>query len=106
MLNYSINDETAKSIAIYYSRKIDNSLAEEFFNGTRSLSNSDEALELARVFWEITDLASTDHLNNISILDNEDLEFWMHKLFNKLYGYYERNGFKEQWKMAEKENGA
>jgi hypothetical protein len=30
----------------------------------------------------------------------------MHKLFNKTYGYYEKNGFTEQWKIAEKGFGS
>jgi hypothetical protein len=101
MLNYSTDDITAKNIAVFYAKKLNHGLAEEFFAGSRSLANTDEALEIAKVFWRITDLASDDHLNNVSVLDNVDIEFWTHKLFNKLYGYYEKNGFKEQWKIAE-----
>ncbi len=103
MLNYSDSDLPAKNIAIFYAEKINSQIAKEFFDGQKSLVNKEEALEIAKVFWKITDLASTDHLNNISILDGVDVEFWMHKLFNKVYGYYERNGFKEQWKIAEEE---
>lgn len=101
MLNYSDADLIAKDIAIFYAKKLNSTIAEEFFSGSRSLANADEALEVAKVFWSITDLASEDHLNNVSVLDNVDLEFWTHKLFNKVYGYYEKNGFKEQWKTAE-----
>ncbi len=101
MLNYSDSDLPAKHIAIFYADKISNSITKEFFNGQKALASKEEALEVAKAFWEITNLASTDHLNNLSILDNVDVEFWMHKLFNKVYGYYEKNGFKEQWKIAE-----
>jgi hypothetical protein len=105
MLNYSDEDITAKNIAIFYAKKINSPTAEAFFQGNTSLTNTNEALDVARAFWEITDLASTDHLNNVSAFNDIDLEFWMHKLFNKLYGYYEKNGFKEQWQVAEKEFG-
>lgn len=105
MLNYSKDDETAKNIAVFYAKRLNHSLAEEFFSGSRSLTNADEAFEVAKAFWQITDLASDDHLNNVSVLDNVDLEFWTHKLFNKTYGYYEKNGFKEQWKLAEAQYG-
>lgn len=101
MLSYSDSELPAKNIAIFYADKINSPIAKEFFNGQKSLANKEDALEVAKVFWKIIDLSSTDHLNNISILDDVDVEFWMHKLFNKVYGYYERNGFKEQWKIAE-----
>lgn len=101
MLNYSDTDLIAKNVAIFYAKRLNNPVAEEFFSGSRSLANADEALEMAKIFWEITDLASEDHLNKAPVMDNVDLEFWMHKLFNKVYGYYEKNGFKEQWKTAE-----
>ena len=105
MLNYAESDLTAKNIAILYARKINNLNAENFFSGNVSLTNAEQALDIAKAFWEITNLASIDHLNNVSILDDVDVEFWMHKLFNKVYGYYEKNGFKEQWKIAEKQFG-
>lgn len=105
MLNYSDSELIAKDIAVFYVKKINNPIAVEFFSGAKSLENAEEALEAAKAFWEITDLASTDHLNNVVVFDDVDLEFWMHKLFNKVYGYYEKNGFKEQWKIAEKEFG-
>lgn len=104
MLNYSEPDIPAKNIAIFYADKINSPIAKEFFNGQKSLANKKEALEVAKAFWKITDLASTDHLNKVSTLDDVDVEFWMHKLFTKVYGYYERNGFKDQWKIAEEES--
>lgn len=104
MLNYSDSDLPAKNIAIFYAKKINSQIAKDFFNGQKDLTSKEEALEVANAFWQITDLASTDHLNNISILDDADVEFWMHKLFNKIYGYYEKNGFKEQWKIAEEKS--
>lgn len=103
MLNYSDVDIPLKEIAVFYAKKVGRKKPEEFFKGAFSLTNSDEALEVARAFWEMAELASTDHLNNTSIFEGEDLEFWMHKLFNKVYGYYEKHGFKEQWIIAETE---
>ena len=104
MLNYSDSDLPAKDIAIFYAKKINSQIAEEFFSGKRSLASAEEAMEVANAFWKITELASNDHVNDISILNGVDLEFWMHKLFNKIYGYYERNGFKDQWKIAEEKS--
>lgn len=105
MIDYSDADSIDKDIAIFYAKKLNNTLAEEFFNGSKILTATDDAFEVAKAFWEMTNLASTDHVNGISVMDNVDLEFWMHKLFNKMYGYYEKNGFKEQWKIAERDFG-
>lgn len=105
MLEYSDSDLIAKNIAVFYAKKLNNTFAEEFFTGNRSLATPDDALEIAKAFWEMTDLASADHMNDVSVMDNVDLEFWIHKLFNKMYGYYEKNGFKEQWKIEERDFG-
>lgn len=104
MLNYSDSDLIVKKIAVFYAEKISDPIAKDFFSGKKTPSNAAEALEIAKAFWLITDLASTDHLNNVPVLDNTDLEFVMHKLFNKVYGYYEKHGFKEQWKIIADEN--
>lgn len=104
MLNYSDSDLMVKKIAVFYADKIRDPIAKDFFSGKKSLSNAEDALAMAKAFWLITDLASADHLNNISVLDDADLEFGMHKLFNKVYGYYEKHGFKEQWKSVADDN--
>lgn len=101
MLNYTSSDEMTRQIAMYYAQKVNNELTEEFFSGNRSLTSSDEALEVAKVFWEMTSLAVEDHLADKEVLGGVDIEFWIHKLFNKVSGYYEKNGFKEEWSSAE-----
>lgn len=104
MLNYSSADETTKQVAVHYANQIKNSVAESFFSGKISISSSAEATKIAKCFWEMTELAADDHLNERTVLDGVDTEFWMHKLFNKVYGYYEKNGFKQEWKAVELEN--
>ena len=104
MLNFTVDDEKTKAIAHHYCQILKNPLADAFFSGQSSPSTKSEALEIANAFWEITELASQDHLNEIEILENIDIEFWMHKLFNKTHGYFQKNGFSEEWKKAENEN--
>lgn len=101
MLNYTSADEMTKHIAIFYAKKVNSPLAEAFFSGNRSLTSSAEALEVAKAFWAMTSLAGEDHLADKEVLGGVDIEFWMHKLFNKVSGYYEKNGFKEEWSAAE-----
>lgn len=104
MLNFTNADEQAKAIAHHYCQILKNPLADEFFSGQCSPPTKLEALEIAKAFWEITELASQDHLNGIEILDDIDIEFWMHKLFNKTHGYFQKNGFSEEWEKAEADN--
>jgi len=104
MLNYSAADETTKEIAVHYAHQINSFLAESFFAGKVSINSSAEATQIAKCFWEMTELAADDYLNERTVLDGVDAEFWMHKLFNKVYGYYEKNGFKQEWKAIELEN--
>lgn len=104
MLNYSAADETTKSIAVYYAKQMNNPVAENFFSGKTSISSSAEATQIAKYFWEMTELAADDQLIDRTVLDGVDAEFWMHKLFNKLYGYYGKNGFKQEWKAIGLEN--
>jgi hypothetical protein len=54
-------------------KRLNSPITEEIFSGSRSLTNANEALEVAKAFWEITALASSDHLNNVPILNNEDI---------------------------------
>lgn len=35
-------------------------------------------------FWQMTDLAIEDHQQNKQVEGIDDIEFWMHKLFNKV----------------------
>lgn len=101
MLNFSEAEKPAIAISQYYCQKLKSPKAEDFFSGKISLSTKAEALEIAKVFWDITELASADHLNDVVILDDVDIEFWMYKLFNKTHGYFQKNGFSEEWKQAE-----
>ncbi|MES2674572.1 MAG: hypothetical protein V4660_10045 [Pseudomonadota bacterium] len=104
MLNYLAEDETTKNIAIYYANQINNSLAESFFSGKISISSSAEAIQIAKCFWEMTELAVDDYLNDRTVLEGVDAQFLMQKLLNMVYGYYEKNGFKQEWKAVELEN--
>lgn len=48
----------------------------------------------------MTDLAADDYIENKQIEGIDDIEFWMHKLFNKVYGYVNKNGFQDEWDRA------
>ena len=45
----------------------------------------------------MTDMAAEDYNQNMQVEGIDDIEFWMHKLFNKVYGYMAKNGFQDEW---------
>ena len=104
MLKFSPAEESAKLLVKHYCQHLDNAEAREFFSGNLDISSRPQALSIAKAFWEITDLASADHLNDVDVLDDLDIEFWMHKLFNKTQGYFQKNGYADEWTQAEAEN--
>ncbi len=70
--------------------------------GVKSINSTDEALAAARLFWEIASLAADECINEAISLAEVDVEFWVHKIFNKLHSEMVAKGFGEQWKQAER----
>ncbi|OZG75397.1 hypothetical protein BTA51_03195 [Hahella sp. CCB-MM4] len=103
MLKFSESAKNAQVLAIHYARKQGNSLAIEFMSSKIGISNAEEAEILTRAFWEIVDLAIEDNEKGLSVEGINDIEFWMHKLFNKVSGYMTLNGYEDQWDKITKE---
>ena len=104
MLDYTAQDATARDVASHYCARLQDPLATAFFKGRGSPASRAEALQIARAFWRMTDMASQDHRDGVSILGDCDIEFWMHKLFNKTQGYFFKNGLADEWRQAQAEN--
>jgi hypothetical protein len=100
MLEFNENSYNSKVLAIHYANKVGGELLISFMRGTTGLRSESEALEIIEGFWLMTDLAIQDNENGIAPHDIEDIEFWMHKLFNKIGGYMAKNGFKELWQNS------
>jgi len=97
MLEFNENTKSAQKMAIYYAKKLEDQLLIDFMSSSKELNTQEEAAAVINGFWEMTDLAIEDNNNDKSIEGISDIEFWMHKLFNKVYGYMLKNGFEEQW---------
>ncbi len=100
MLEFNENSYNSKVLAIHYANKIGDELLISFMSGQVDLRSGDEAAEIINGFWRMTDLAIRDNENGIEVQEITDIEFWMHKLFNKVAGYMTKNGFKEPWQEA------
>ncbi|TVZ39347.1 hypothetical protein P886_3748 [Alteromonadaceae bacterium 2753L.S.0a.02] len=97
MLEYNEGSQNAKTLAVHYATRIGNHKLIAFMSGEDDLSGADEAAEIIQGFWEMTDFAIVDHNNDVVIDGIVDIEFWMHKLFNKVGGYMIKNGYKQLW---------
>ncbi|MCX2783735.1 hypothetical protein OQJ46_12135 [Microbulbifer thermotolerans] len=97
MLEFNETTQNAQKLAVHYAKKLGDQLLIDFMSSSRDVTSPEEATAVIKGFWEMTDLAIEDNHNNKSVEGISDIEFWMHKLFNKVYGYMLRNGFEEQW---------
>ncbi|WP_445356512.1 hypothetical protein ACJJIC_04205 [Microbulbifer sp. ANSA002] len=97
ILKFNESTKESQVLAIHYAKKLENDLLLEFVSSRKEIESSEEATQIAQGFWDMTDLAIEDHASNKSIEGVDNIEFWMHKLFNKVYGYMVKNGYKIQW---------
>lgn len=97
MLEFNESTEKAKVLAMHYAMQVGDPLLVSFMSSKTEIQSSDQAKNIIEGFRQMTDLAVEDHHNNMTIEGIDDIEFWMYKLFNKVYGYMVKNGFAEVW---------
>jgi|SRR5690606_21165580 len=100
MLNYNEASYPAKVLAVHYSKQVDDEDLVRFMSGQSDIEGKDAASKIIGGFWKMTDLAIADYQNGKQIEGIDDIEFWMHKLFNKVYGYMVKHGFESEWDSA------
>lgn len=100
MLEFNENSYNSKILAIHYANEVGGKLLISFMSGKIGLRSEKEALEVTEGFWEMTNLAIQDNENGKNPQEISDIEFWMHKLFNKVGGYMAQNGYKEIWQKS------
>jgi hypothetical protein len=100
MLDYNENSEKTKIIAAHYASRVGEELLVSFMSGQIDVRTHEEAQKVIDGFWKMTDLAIEDNEKDIAVQGISDIEFWMHKLFNKVYGYMVKNGYEGQWKKS------
>lgn len=100
MLEYNETSNPAKILAIHYAKQVGDIELVRFMSGQSDILSSEMADRIIDGFWQMTDLAIEDHQQNKQVEGIDDIQFWMHKLFNKVYGYMTKNGFQEQWDRA------
>ena len=97
MFEFNENTLKAKILAEHYAQIVGNEFLIAFMQGKKSITNTQEAQTIIDGFWQMTDLAIADHQSDLTIDGITDIEFWMHKLFNKVGGHLIKQGYKTQW---------
>ena len=103
MLEFTESTQNAKILALHYAKKIGDDFFILFLNSKVEINSPQDAIVVTTFFWKMIDLSIEDNEDGISVEGIDDLEFWMHKLFNKISGYLEKIGFEEQWDKTTKE---
>lgn len=97
MLEFNESTQKAKVLAVHYATLVGGPALISFMSSETEIQSTDQAKNIIEGFRQMTDLAVEDHHNNVEIEGIVDIEFWMHKLFNKVYGYMVKNGFADTW---------
>ena len=97
MMKFNEHELAIKDIAIHYSHKLKNQLAEDILLGKRDITSAEETKLLTQFFWQMADEAAKDYQNDGQLDIDVDLEDCMEKLMNIFIGYTKRAGFNQQW---------
>lgn len=97
MLEFNESTQKAKVLAVHYATLVGDPALISFMSSETEIQSTDQAKSIIEGFRQMTDLAVEDHQNSVTIEGVADIEFWMYKLFNKVYGHMVNNGFAEVW---------
>ncbi len=98
MMVFSDHELTAKTLALHYANKSENSLAVAVYSGEEDVQGIEDAKELTQFFWSMSDDAAEDHSKESEISQQYDLEFWMERLMNITIGYLTSLGYGDVWR--------
>ncbi|GAA6166798.1 hypothetical protein [Sessilibacter corallicola] len=97
MFSFDASAAESKKLAMYYANQTDLPDLIKFIDGKYTLENKLQAQLIINAFWQITDMAIDDYQADKVVEGISDIEFWMHKLFNKIGGYMIKNGYRDIW---------
>ncbi len=97
MLSFTADDAPARLLAVYYAKQIGDPALIRFMSGEIEIESTEAAVSIIAGFSQMTALAGVDFEQDRQIEGISDIDFWMHKLFNKVYGYMAKHGFQSEW---------
>lgn len=100
MLNFSGRDQKAQEVCLYYVDKLGAENLKGILQSSASVTSQDEALQLSKFFWKMLDASIADRDNDVEVLGETDLQFWMERSMNIISGYLSKIGYDEEWEKA------
>ncbi len=97
MLSFDEIAAEPKKLAMYYASQTDLPDLIKFIDGKYIPENKQQAQLIMNAFWQMTDMAIDDYHADKVVEGISDIEFWMHKLFNKIGGSMIKNGYRDIW---------
>lgn len=103
-LDFSGKHQKAQQVCLHYARQFNSEELIPILECKTAIGSKDEALVLARFFWQMLEAAAEDRDNQIEVLGEKDLQHWMERSMNIISGYLERIGYQDQWDRVSDEN--
>ncbi len=100
MLDFSGNDQKTKLIAIHYAQSLGNGSVLQLLQNDGSVGEAKHAKSLTEFYWAMLDQSVQDKENNVVVLGEPDLQYWMERLLNIIGGYLEGVGYGEVWEQV------
>ncbi|WP_020404991.1 hypothetical protein [Hahella ganghwensis] len=97
MIVFTEEQTTAKTLAIHYAKKMNDTFFLNFVLSRADITSEEDAVKISDSFWALADMATEDYHNNIQIEGINDAEFWTLKLFNVVMGYITECGYDDTW---------
>lgn len=97
MLSFDESTAESKKLAMHYANQTDLPGLIKFIDGKYIPENKQQAQLIINAFWQMTGMAIDDCQADKVVEGISDIEFWMHKLFNKFGGYMIKNGYRDIW---------
>src|SRR5688572_4035054 len=102
-LDFNGKDQKAQQVCLHYARHFNVEQLIPVLECRVAVSSKDEALALARFFWQMLEAAAEDRDNGIEVLGQKDLQHWMERSMNIISGYLDRIGYHDEWDRANDE---
>jgi len=103
MLDFSGKDQKAQQICLHYAKQLGAVDLIDVIECKSPIRSKQEALTLARFFWDMLEASAEDSENEIEVLGESNLQYWMERSMNIISGYLCRIGYEDEWEAISDE---
>ena len=97
MLFYRDRTQKAKEVAMHYAKEHADDAVQLIVAGERDVKSKEEAIALCEFLWEMVNHAAEDAENRVEVAGESNVQFWVEKMYNIIYGHLGDIGYLEEW---------